>query len=131
MGRATCARCSQVFPRDAPACPKCGSGDREVFVEDHASIVEGLRTAARHGEPGEVSPHHLVYDEVKWNMDRRRHERRVMVVDRENNTYSQTWYQLETGEVTWEKSGRLDDPDMHGESARTSPQWRDDGRDHG
>jgi hypothetical protein len=33
--------------------------------------------------------------------------------------------------VTWEKSGRLDDPDLHGESARTSRSQGDKGRDHG
>jgi hypothetical protein len=131
MGKATCAGCGHEFTRDEYPCPECGSGDREVLVEDRASILEGLRTGARHGEPGEVSPLHLVYDEVKWNEDRQRRERRVMVVDRENKTYSQAWYHLETGEVTWEKSGRLDDPDMHGESARTSPRQRDEGHGHG
>jgi hypothetical protein len=45
-------------------------------------------------------------------------ERRVMQVDRDNDYYKQEWFDLETGERTYLKEGRLSDPDMHGESAR-------------
>ena len=41
-----------------------------------------------------------------------------MLVDRENGHYLQEWSDQETGEVTFRKEGRLDDPDLLGDSAR-------------
>ena len=65
-----------------------------------------------------VAPHIQVYNEICWNHGRQCMERRVMQVDRDNDYYKQEWFDLETGERTYLKEGRLSDPDMHGESAR-------------
>lgn len=49
-------------------------------VDDSVTLSEtGLRLQARHGAPGEVRPHAEVSDEVKWNADRERFERRHIV----------------------------------------------------
>ncbi|WP_328304443.1 hypothetical protein [Actinomycetospora sp. NBC_00405] len=89
-----------------------------IEVTDELRIDEGLRGKARHGQPGEVKPHREQYSEIKWNGDRQRMERRVEVVDRENDYYLQEWRHLDTNEVTFRKEGRLSDPAMHGQSAR-------------
>jgi hypothetical protein len=41
-----------------------------------------------------------------------------MLIDRENNHYVHEWSDLTTGEVTYRKEGSLDDPEVHGQSAR-------------
>ncbi|MGB8382048.1 MAG: hypothetical protein WCG47_12570, partial [Dermatophilaceae bacterium] len=109
-------------------CPDCGSPDRDIQVweEECITITEETRIQQRHGEPRQVRPHAEIRDERKWNFDRERFERRRMVIDRENNRYEQTWHDEQTGEQTFHKSGRLDDPDVHGVSARRQvPQHRD------
>ena len=59
-----------------------------------------------------------MYNDVVWNHDRHRMERRVIHVDSHNDYYKQEWLSLETGERTYFKEGKLSDPDMHGKSAR-------------
>jgi hypothetical protein len=59
-----------------------------------------------------------MYNDVVWNHDRHRMERRVIHVDSDNDYYKQEWFSLETGERTYFKEGKLSDPDMHGKSAR-------------
>jgi hypothetical protein len=68
--------------------------------------------------PGGARPHVRVYNDVLFNHDRGRMERRLMHTDSERDYYSQQWYSLETGECVWSKEGRLSDPDVHGQSAR-------------
>jgi hypothetical protein len=66
-----------------------------------------------------VAPHIKIYNDVLWNYDRQRLERRCMETDSQRDYYKQEWFDLGTGETTWgPKEGRLSDPDMHGESAR-------------
>jgi hypothetical protein len=57
-------------------------------------------------------------NELRWNHDRQTMERRVELYNRESNRYIQRWFDLDTDEVTFEKEGDLDDPAMHGKSAR-------------
>jgi hypothetical protein len=120
MAIVTCLSCGGDVKPENSACERCGSADRAIHDIDHAfGIDESLRLAKRHGQPGQVRPYELIFDEVRWNHDRQRNERRRMVVDRENDRYVQEWYHQETGE-RWSKSGRLSDPEVHGESARRS-----------
>jgi hypothetical protein len=65
-----------------------------------------------------VAPHIQMYNDIRWNHDRQRMERRVMHIDSDNNYYRQEWFDLETGELMFSKEGRLSDPDVHGNSAR-------------
>ncbi|QSB14029.1 hypothetical protein JQS43_21200 [Natronosporangium hydrolyticum] len=81
-------------------------------------IREEVRVRKRDAPAGQVKPYEEVTDRTVWNGERGRLERRVIVIDRRNNKYSQTWYSLDTGEVTFAKSGDLSDPGMHGKSAR-------------
>ena len=59
-----------------------------------------------------------MYNDIRWNHDRQRMERRVMHIDSDNYYYRQEWFDLETGELMFSKEGRLNDPDVHGKSAR-------------
>jgi len=120
VARFTCADCGSTMNRDDHVCPYCGSSNRLIDHElDEAVAIESsTRLKARHGQPGEVAPHLKVYDDVLWNHDRQRKERRRMVTDLERDYYCQEWFDLETGERVWWKEGRLSDPDVHGKSAR-------------
>lgn len=54
-------------------------------------------------------------EKVQWNHDRNRHERAVWLYDRDNNLYCETWFDQDTGQITWgPKSGALDDQSIHG-----------------
>ena len=52
---------------------------------------------------------------VQWNNDRQQYERAVYLYDRNDNVYCQTWFYLDTGQITWgPKRGPLDDQSIHG-----------------
>jgi hypothetical protein len=54
---------------------------------------------------------------IQWNHDRQRNERAVWLYDRDDNVYCETWFDLDTGEITWgPKTGPLDDQAIHGPS---------------
>jgi hypothetical protein len=78
--------------------------------------VGGPPPAAARRAP--VAPHIQMYNDIRWNHDRQRMERRVMHIDSDNNYYRQEWFDLETGELMFSKEGRLSDTDVHGKSAR-------------
>jgi hypothetical protein len=110
---ASCWRAREL-DRDQHLCPVCGSADRHIEAAGAISIETSLRLQARQGQPGEVAPHRRHYNDILWNADRQRRERRIMVIDTEQDYYLQEWYDLETNQCTWRKEGRLSDPDMHG-----------------
>lgn len=114
-----CLACGVALQVDAPACPACGSLDRAISAGDSATISEDLRLKGRHAEASvPIKPYLEVRYEVRWNHDRQQYERRRIVVDRDRKHYEQVWADLETGEETFGKRGPLDDPRMHGDSAR-------------
>jgi hypothetical protein len=93
-----------------------------VTIGDSVGLTDAVRVQARHGEPGLSSPHIKMYADVLWNHDRQRLERREMTTDSERDYYRQEWFNLQTGERTYFKEGKLSDPDMHGVSARRGKQ---------
>lgn len=125
----TALGCGLLLTPSDERCPECGSRDRHILDSDQITLVEQSRLKKRDGEPGKIRPYAEHYDEARWNGDRSRVERRVMVVDRSTNFYSQEWSDLVTGEVVFTKSGALDDPDIHGESARRKLKPRADEED--
>ena len=120
MARYSCISCGTDLERDQTTCPVCGSKGRtiEASVTATLNVHAGLRGKARHGQPGEVRPHSEQRNEVVWRHDRQRWERRIIVIDRENDHYVEEWCDFDTGEVAFRKEGRLSDPNMHGESGR-------------
>lgn len=42
-----------------------------------------------------------VVEKVEWIHDRQRRERIVRLFDKDNNLYSETCFNIETGEITW------------------------------
>jgi hypothetical protein len=55
---------------------------------------------------------------IQWNHDRKRNERAVWLYDRKNNVYCETWFDLDTGQITWgPKRGLLSDQSIHGRNA--------------
>jgi hypothetical protein len=136
-GRQDCPRCGSAdilvgvelasgmrvsFQRDSPRLRgqvrNHGGGTYSVTVGDGLGLTDAVREQLRHGPPGRVKPHVRVYNDIRWNHDRQRMERRLMHTDSERHLYVQEWYRLETGELAWRKDGQLSDPDVHGQSAR-------------
>ena len=114
----SCPACDAVPVGDVCACEVHKPVTYDVTFTDAGRAYERFRTQCRCGQPGEVAPYFAVYDDVRWSHDRQRLERRLMRVDREADGYVQDWYDLETGEPTYRKEGRLSDPKLHGQSAR-------------
>jgi hypothetical protein len=48
-----------------------------------------------------VAPHIKIYNDILWNFDRQRLERRYMETDSQRDYYKQEWFDLETGKTTW------------------------------
>ena len=114
MAVTKCGKCGAVLSppvHAASMCPGCGKALSEirVLVEEEVplTIRERLQTKVRHGQPGEVAPHleTTAGDDLKWSTGRwLRVERRV---DRENDLYTETLTDPETGEVVREVHERL------------------------
>jgi hypothetical protein len=139
-----CAQCQTEFRPGLDRCPECDSDDIMVGMYTPSGMkvsaqrdATRMRLQARHfkghtryefstGAPplsgaareANVAPYLKMYNDVVWNHDRHRMERRVIHVDSDNDYYKQEWFSLETGERTYFKEGKLSDPDMHGKSAR-------------
>ncbi len=114
----SCPACYAVPVEGVCACGDQQPDARSITLTDAGRGYESFRTKHRSGQRGEVAPHLEVKDDVLWNHDRQRLERRHMVIDREADHYVQRWFDLETGLPTYDKEGHLSDPEMHGESAR-------------
>lgn len=112
-----CSECLSALERGDTPCDTCGSTNRELFVDEAVGTSDGLALDERHGDPGTVRPHRETSQRRLWNHDRQRYEVRTIVVDRDRNTYEQVWRHDPSGEE-WTKKGALDDPEMHGRSAR-------------
>jgi phage FluMu protein Com len=112
-----CADCGLVMEDASGSCPECGSRNRHILTAEQITLVTTSARARKRDAP-QARPHEEVRDEIRWSGDRNRLERRIMVINRRDDRYSQEWSDLQTGEVTYSKSGRLGDPDMHGQSAR-------------
>jgi hypothetical protein len=139
-----CAHCQTEFAPGDDRCPTCQSDDIMIGMKTPSGTrVSGPRDAprmrlqGRHKDDGHteyifsigappprtagrapVAPHIKMYNDIRWNHDRQRMERRAMYVDSDNDYYKQEWFSLETGEPTYVKEGRLSDLDVHGKSAR-------------
>src|SRR3954447_2086254 len=100
MDKASCFECGTELETDG-TCPRCGSGDRSVRLDDIVRGHEGVRMKAREKGVGEIRPYLETYDEPKWAADRKRLERRRMTYDRARNHYVQEWSDLDTGEITF------------------------------
>jgi hypothetical protein len=135
MNMRWCARCGSPIDEGLILCAQCvpreylqqsvnirlTSAPRVVF-DSEGNIAEnipgsGTSTAKAYdmsaGSKGR-SPLRAV-EKVQWNLDRNRYERAVWLFDRNENVYSETWFDLDTGEITWgPKVGPLDDQSIHG-----------------
>jgi hypothetical protein len=142
-----CAQCGTIARPGDDVCPNCQTTDH-LMVGTHTPSgmrvsmhrdakrlrIQGRRHPDGHmtyrasvGGPMPVpsssyepkkAPSVKVYSDVVWSYDRQSLERREMTTDSEKDYYRQEWFNLQTGERTYFKEGKLSDPEMHGESAR-------------
>jgi len=109
------------FQRDSPRVRgqvrHLGGRRYSATVENGPGPHDALRRQVQE-RAGGVKPNVRFYNDVLFNHDRQRMERRLMQTDSERDHYVQEWYDLETGELAFRKEGRLSDPDVHGQSAR-------------
>jgi hypothetical protein len=142
---------TELTPANSGKCSKCESTDIVVgmFAPNGARVsgprdAPRIRIRARRGEDPDVTeweaivgpaprpkglaryseqrPYLQMCSDIRWNHDRQSLERRELYIDRENNCYRQEWFSRDTGETTFPaKEGPLDDPNLHGRSARRGP----------
>lgn len=60
-----------------------------------------LSAKTRHGLPGQIGPHYERIESLRFNADRKRIERRTMIIDRENDHYLQEWRTVVTRKRTY------------------------------
>jgi hypothetical protein len=116
-GLLRCARCGPVgnVPQDATVRPRPAGANQ---LSDPPSST----MSARVNRGGKASRLTAKLDRGMWNHDRQAYETRDVVVDRDDNLYRQEWTDPDTGETTFRKQGRLDDPNLHGPAShRPSP----------
>jgi len=140
-----CSRCKRFKASDGLLlCPRCGptSGLRQDATVRLRTVIATVTISG--DQPPPRSPRSPVSSKVKatvkragrkarltatedrgeWNNDRQAFEIREMVIDCDGDKYySQEWRNPDTGETTFKKQGRLDDPKMHGRESHkpTSP----------
>jgi hypothetical protein len=122
MAQTRCAACGRdLLPRD-PSCPECGSGDRLVDDSDVGAAVEdSLNLKGRHGEPGEVKPYLRTTVKREWSPSRQLWEEVTRTVESDERVYRETYRNLETGEITFQKEGAIDQG-LYGPGGSSRPQ---------
>jgi hypothetical protein len=124
-----CARCRRFKHDDGLLlCPRCGPVSdlrQDATVRPQTITIGGpppseptsSTVSARVTRRGKASRLTAKQDRGKWNHDRQTHETREIVVDRDDSYYAQTWTDPASGETTFRKQGRLDDPKLHGRAS--------------
>jgi hypothetical protein len=124
MARSACADCGKELLPEDPACPDCGSSNRLVEDADEAvGIEDSVNLKGRHGAPGEVKPYLRTTVKREWSPSRHVWEEVTRVFDSDARIYRETYRNLDTGEITFQKEGAIEDQELHGSgrSARPRP----------
>ena len=97
-----CAKCGTPIDDGLLLCADCAP--RHSLIQD-VKIMPGKGSTAKAyktSTQGSRNQSRLrVVEKVEWIHDRQRNERIVRLFDKENNSYSETCFDLETGEITW------------------------------
>jgi hypothetical protein len=123
MARTRCAACGRDLLPGDPACLECGSGDRLVDDTDVGAAVEdSLNLKGRHGVPGEVKPYLRTTVKREWSPSRQLWEEAMRTFDSDERLYRETYWNLGTGEITFQKEGAIEDQGLHGPGGSSRPQ---------
>lgn len=117
-----CAECGEELQPDDPACPECGSGNRLVIDSDEAAAIESSwKLKGRHGTLGQVKPYLRTTVKREWSPSRSAWEEVMRVFDSDAHIYRETYRNLETGEITFQKEGAIEDQGLHGPGGSSRP----------
>lgn len=97
-----CANCGSPIEDGSLLCAKCAP--RNSLIQDvKVYIGEGSTAKAyKTSDGGSRSQSRLrVVEKITWIHDRQRKERIVRLFDEDSNLYSETCFDIETGEITW------------------------------
>jgi hypothetical protein len=119
-----CKDCRNVLDEDPSAdpaqrqpCPHCGSllrcFDKTLAAEQPVQGSLGLK--ARHGQPGEVRPHHEQRTASSYWRDGKKWVQRHLRMDHEADEYEETVTDPETGETIYHSEEKLSEHRGHGD----------------
>jgi hypothetical protein len=81
-------------------------------------IEDSVNLKGRHGAPGEVKPYMRTTVKREWSPSRQVWEEVTRVFDSDARIYTETYRNLDTGEITFHKEGAIEDQGLHGPAAR-------------
>jgi hypothetical protein len=97
-----CAKCGSPIEDGLLLCAECAP--RNSLIQDVKVYIGKGSTAKAYktSDGGSRNQSRLrVVEKVEWIHDRQRKERIVRLFDKDNNLYSETCFDIETGEITW------------------------------
>jgi hypothetical protein len=97
-----CAKCGSPIDDGLLLCTDCAPR-RNLIQDVKIEIGKGSTVKAYEmSNKGSRNQSRLrVVEKVEWIHDRQRNERIVRLFDKDNNLYSETCFDMETGEITW------------------------------
>ncbi len=81
-----------------------------------------MNLKGRHGMPGEVKPYLRTTVKREWSPSRHLWEEVTRTFDSDERVYRETYRNLETGEIAFQKAGAIEDQGLHGPSGSSRPQ---------
>lgn len=130
-----CARCGVPIDEGPILCDQCVPRENlsqsarvemtsapRVVIDSEGNIIENIpgyghtTMKAWDMSAGSKSRAPLRADhKVRWNRDRKQYELCVLLFDRREDLYCETWFDMATGEITCgPKQGPLSDQSIHG-----------------
>src|SRR4051794_25715038 len=111
-----CGNCNTTLTPGLDHCPQCGSVDvmMATFTErgtrvSAAVASQDFRVTGKNHEAVKKNPFLRTTIKREWSSSRRRWEYVERVIDKVNRMYHETYRDLITGEMTFEKHGSLGD----------------------
>jgi hypothetical protein len=115
MAGSRCAECGRDLRPSDLARPGFRKRDCPVDDTDVAVAVEdSLNLKGRHQAPGEVKPYLRTTVKREWSPSGGLWEEVTHTFDSDARVYRETYRNLETGEITFQKEGAIDDQGLHG-----------------
>lgn len=116
-----CGACDNPLTPGIDQCARCGSTEimMATFTPGGARVSASvgsneLRLTGKNHETVKKNPFLRTTIKREWSNTRQEWEYVERVINKIDRTYHETYRSLATGEVTFEKSGPLDDQSLHG-----------------
>jgi hypothetical protein len=116
-----CGECGAETTPGLGSCRMCGSASimMATFTEKGTCVSvpvdsQDFRLTGKNHDVVKKNPFLRTTIKREWSKTRQQWEYVERVIDRASRTYRETYRDLATGEVTFEKQGPLEDQSLHG-----------------